>query len=88
TMAQEVDPAIIGINNRDLKTFNVDVAVTGQLAATIDRPNVLLISESGFKTKADVERVKGFGAKGILVGETAMRSQNLEETFDDLSVSL
>ncbi|SHM66560.1 indole-3-glycerol phosphate synthase TrpC [Gracilibacillus kekensis] len=87
-VAQRIGANIIGINNRDLKTFEVDLAVTEQLAAKIDTTKTLLISESGMKEKADVERVKQAGAKGILVGETMMRSVDLKETFDILRVPL
>lgn len=85
--ALEVGAKIIGINNRDLKTFVVDLAVTEKLAALIEDPKVLLIGESGVKTKEDVERLKEAGVKGILVGETLMRSTNLAETFNQLKVS-
>lgn len=86
--AEEVKPAIIGINNRDLKTFAVELSVTKNLIAKISRSDVLIISESGFGTKADVEKVKDYGATGILVGESVMRSKNLGVTFEDLRVPL
>ncbi len=87
-VAQRIGAQIIGINNRDLKTFEVDLATTERLAAKIDTTKTLLISESGMKEKADVERVQKVGAKGILVGETMMRSVDLKETFDSLRVPL
>ena len=87
-VAKNIGANIIGINNRDLKTFHVDLATTERLAKQIDTSKTLLISESGMKVKEDVERVRKAGAKGILVGETMMRSGNLEETFDTLRIPL
>ncbi|UOQ87209.1 indole-3-glycerol phosphate synthase TrpC [Gracilibacillus salinarum] len=87
-VAQKIGASIIGINNRDLKTFEVDLAITEKLAERIDTSKTLVISESGMKEKADVERVRNAGARGILVGETMMRSANVKETFDQLRVPL
>ncbi|WP_163580382.1 indole-3-glycerol phosphate synthase TrpC [Gracilibacillus saliphilus] len=87
-VAQRIGAQIIGINNRDLKTFEVDLATTERLAEKIDTTKTLLISESGMKEKSDVERVQKVGARGILVGETMMRSVDLKETFDSLRVPL
>ncbi|WP_079710502.1 indole-3-glycerol phosphate synthase TrpC [Paraliobacillus ryukyuensis] len=87
-IAQTIGASIIGINNRDLKTFQVDLAITEQLAAQIDTSHTLVISESGMRTREDVERVKRAGVKGILVGETMMRSTTLDQTFEQLRVKL
>ncbi|RCW77552.1 indole-3-glycerol phosphate synthase TrpC [Saliterribacillus persicus] len=87
-VAIEIGASIIGVNNRNLKTFEVDLATTERLAKMVDTKKILLISESGIKTRADVERVRDVGARGILVGETMMRSANLKETFDDLRINL
>ncbi|WP_245208056.1 indole-3-glycerol phosphate synthase TrpC [Sediminibacillus dalangtanensis] len=84
--AKGIGAEIIGINNRDLKTFEVDLGVTERLASQIKDPETLIISESGFRIRADVERVRQHGVKGILVGETMMRSGNLAQTFTDLRV--
>ncbi|SDK18329.1 indole-3-glycerol phosphate synthase TrpC [Sediminibacillus albus] len=86
--ANEIGAKIIGINNRDLRTFEVDLATTEKLAGQVSDPNKLLISESGFRKREDVERVKQAGVKGILVGETMMRSGNLQQTFRDLQIPL
>lgn len=83
-----VNPELIGINNRDLKTFEVDLGTTERLADMIKNPDVILISESGIKTKKDVERVVAVGAEAILIGETLMRAESLEETFTDLQILL
>ncbi len=70
--------ALIGVNNRNLDTFEVDLGLTGRLAAKIpagSAPGPLLVAESGIHTRADVERVRREGAKAILVGESLMRSR-------------
>lgn len=69
--ALKLKPEIIGINNRNLKTFEVDIATTERLAAMVTDPDTILISESGMKTKDDVIRARDVGAKAILVGEPA-----------------
>ncbi|WP_117168328.1 indole-3-glycerol phosphate synthase TrpC [Paraliobacillus sediminis] len=87
-IAQEIGADIIGINNRNLKTFEVDLAITERLTKLIDTGKTVVISESGIKTTQDVERVKEAGVRGILVGETMMRSGQLEKTFSDLRIKL
>jgi indole-3-glycerol phosphate synthase len=62
---------LIGINNRNLDTFVVDLAVTERLAAGLSHKFV--VAESGLHTRADVERVQRAGARAILVGESLMR---------------
>lgn len=75
--ALAIDARLIGVNNRDLKTFHVDLATTEVLAAKAfsdaARESVLLVAESGIHTRADVERVTRAGASAILVGESLMR---------------
>ena len=75
--ALEIDSRLIGINNRDLKTFEVDLATTEILAAKAfsktDRDNLVVVAESGIHTRADVVRVGQAGARAILVGESLMR---------------
>lgn len=86
--ALELNAELIGINNRNLKTFKVDLAVTERLANLLDPKSHIIISESGIKTKEDVMRVKEAGAKGILVGETLMTSSNLPHTMAELQMSI
>lgn len=85
-IAIKLDPAVIGINNRNLKTFDVDLGTTEKLASMVKNPDTVLISESGIKSQEDVLRVEKAGAAAILVGETFMRSSNLEETFASLRI--
>ncbi|WGG43816.1 indole-3-glycerol phosphate synthase TrpC [Rossellomorea sp. DA94] len=72
--ALELGATIIGVNNRNLKTFEVDLLITETLASMVKGRDVVLISESGIRNESDSRRVKDAGAQGILVGETLMRS--------------
>jgi indole-3-glycerol phosphate synthase len=77
--AEELDRALdlgarlIGINNRNLHTFEVDLATTEKLSEEVP-DDVLLVSESGLKTRADSQRVFDAGCNAILVGESLMRA--------------
>ena len=71
---------LIGVNNRNLKTFKVDVATTERLAPrVISQPGCLLVAESGIQTAEQVARLKQCGARAILVGETLMRGMRVAE---------
>ncbi len=72
---------IIGINNRDLKSFHVDLNVTERLASIIPQDRIV-VSESGIVTARDMARVYRAGAHAVLVGETLMRAS---ETGDPLA---
>ncbi|MEI6085871.1 MAG: indole-3-glycerol phosphate synthase TrpC [Verrucomicrobiota bacterium] len=74
---------IIGINNRDLKTFKVSLATTEKLAAQIPAGRII-VAESGIQTRADVERVAAAGVAAILVGESLMRSGNIAGKVQEL----
>lgn len=71
--ALAVGATLIGINNRDLRTFHVDLAVTERLAGLIPAGRTI-IAESGLMTSRDVARVYRAGAHAILVGESLMRA--------------
>ncbi|SFC31885.1 indole-3-glycerol phosphate synthase [Bacillus sp. 491mf] len=86
-IALELNPDIIGVNNRNLKTFEVDLRTTEQLGKRLNEQNVLWISESGIHTKEDIIRVKRAGAKGILVGEAFMTAPSVEDFFQVLQVT-
>jgi indole-3-glycerol phosphate synthase len=72
---------LVGVNNRDLKTFKADLATTERLAARLRSssalPQPLLVAESGIHTRADVERLARCGARAILVGESLMRQADI-----------
>ncbi|GIN88291.1 indole-3-glycerol phosphate synthase [Heyndrickxia sporothermodurans] len=87
-IALRIGAKIVGINNRDLKTFRVDLSTTERLTKQMNKENVLIIGESGLKQKSDVERMKLAGVKGILVGETLMKSEDLAGTFKELKLPL
>jgi indole-3-glycerol phosphate synthase len=67
---------MIGINNRSLKTFKTDLAVTKKLATRVPRTR-LLVSESGISTSADITRLRRTGARAFLVGESLMRQEDV-----------
>jgi indole-3-glycerol phosphate synthase len=73
--ALELGADLIGINNRNLKTFEVDLATTESLAEEVP-DEVLLVSESGIKTPEDAMRVLEAGANAVLIGEALMRAND------------
>lgn len=83
TALSNFTPDLLGVNNRDLRTFETRVEHTRQIAEHIPE-NVPFISESGIVTKEDVTLVGKAGAKGILVGETLMRARSIPECITDL----
>lgn len=75
--------SLLGINNRDLTTFRVDIATTLRLSSMID-DDLPVVSESGIGTRQDVERLRAGGVRGILVGETLMRSDDIPAAIEAL----
>ncbi|MDB6038568.1 MAG: Indole-3-glycerol phosphate synthase [Verrucomicrobiales bacterium] len=80
---------IIGINNRDLKTFQVDLATSERIAGRIRSPmdgdaSILIVAESGIRTPEDVQRLGRAGANGILVGESLMKEHDVGAKIQDL----
>lgn len=92
--AEELDRALaikarlIGVNNRNLKTFEVDLGTTEKLAAQvrdqIESGEILFVAESGIHNRADVLRLKQSGAGAILVGESLMRQTNIQAKAHEL----
>ncbi|VTS01873.1 indole-3-glycerol phosphate synthase TrpC [Tuwongella immobilis] len=74
---------LIGVNNRDLRTFETRLEHTLTLAEQIPADR-LLISESGIRTSADVMRLKAGGSRGILVGESLMRAADIGQALQQL----
>lgn len=70
---------LIGINNRNLTTFEVDLAATEEISEEVPEEGILLVSESGLKTNADARRVFAAGCNAVLVGESLMRTGNVPE---------
>ena len=73
----KISPHLIGVNNRNLKTFQVDLATTETLAPRIVGTGSLLVAESGIHSRADVERVRRCGAGAILVGESLVKQGDI-----------
>jgi indole-3-glycerol phosphate synthase len=74
--ADALGARLVGVNNRDLKTFHVDLATTESLAA-LAPANALLVTESGIFDGADAARLKRKGAHAMLVGESLMRQPDV-----------
>lgn len=75
--------SLLGINNRDLTTMKVDFDTTSRLAEFVEDRNEL-ISESGIKTRQDVDKLKEVGVGAVLIGETLCRSKSIEAKFEEL----
>lgn len=75
--ARGLKARLIGVNNRDLRSFTVDLAITERLAAAAP-PDALLVTESGIFTRQDAARLERGGAKAMLVGESLMRQDDVE----------
>ncbi|MGM9986726.1 MAG: indole-3-glycerol phosphate synthase TrpC [Bacillaceae bacterium] len=83
-----IQPKIIGINNRDLKTFTVDLQTTAFLVEKVKKldKDVVIISESGISNKQDAQFVKECGVQGILVGEALMKAVDYGRVIRELRV--
>jgi indole-3-glycerol phosphate synthase len=71
--AVDAGATLVGVNNRDLRRLTTDLAVTDRLAR-LAPPGVVVVSESGIRTPADVVRVRDAGARAILVGDALLRT--------------
>jgi indole-3-glycerol phosphate synthase len=74
---------MIGVNNRDLKTFTVDIHNSTRLRNLVPK-EILFVAESGIKTAEDIQVLREAGVNGVLIGETLMRSKNKKEMLDEL----
>ena len=79
---------LIGINNRDLTSFETDLVTTEMLTARFDKQladqQILLVSESGLFNRSDLDRVQTAGAKVVLIGEALMREVDVEAALKTL----
>ncbi|MFH1684503.1 MAG: indole-3-glycerol phosphate synthase TrpC [Candidatus Margulisiibacteriota bacterium] len=81
----KTDAKIVGINNRDLDTFKVDLQTTVKLLKKFPKlKKRMVISESGVESKADIDVLKKAGVDGVLIGETLMRSNNIPAKIMEL----
>ena len=83
---------LIGINNRDLKTFSTDLEVTTNLMDNLSndviKKNTVFISESGINNNKDLKMLKSHGIKGVLIGENFMKEEDIENSFKTLLKSV
>ena len=78
---------IIGINNRDLRTFKVDLNTTKAVAEAVPEGKIL-VSESGIHSAEDIAFVRRAGADAVLIGEAFMRSDNKTELLDSFRTAV
>lgn len=81
--ALEADAEIIGVNNRDLKTFHVDLETSLRLREFVPKEKVF-VAESGIHTPQDVRLLQGAGVDAVLVGEALMKSPDKKAMLDSL----
>ena len=81
--AIHVGAQIVGINNRDLDQLEIDLAMTERLIRHVPGDRIV-VSESGIRTAADVDRLRTWGVAAMLVGETLMRAGDMERQVRDL----
>lgn len=82
-MSLRAGARILGVNNRNLKDFTVDIHNSGRLRSLVP-PEVLFVAESGIKTREDVAALEKMGVNAILIGETLMRSDHKKELLAEL----
>lgn len=82
-MAVRAGARIIGVNNRNLKDFTVDISNSLRLRKLVPR-NILFVAESGIKTRQDIVCLEEGFVDGVLIGETLMRADNKQEIMDEL----
>ncbi len=81
--ALQTDCTLIGVNNRNLRTFTTDLGTTGRLASMLPTSH-LLVAESGISCRADVERLQRDGAAAFLIGETLVREDDIAAKLQEL----
>ena len=82
--AMPVGPALVGINNRDLKTFDVDLDTTARLVDEVPE-GVICVAESGILKPEDALKMGKLGAHAVLVGEALVKSDDLTSTVQIFS---
>ena len=82
-----VNPKIVGINNRNLQTFETSLDISLNLIPLIPK-NVYIVSESALSTRLDIETLLKAGAHGFLIGETFMRQKDMNEKINEMFLNL
>jgi indole-3-glycerol phosphate synthase len=82
-IAKAIGATLIGVNNRDLRTFEVSLDVSRELIG-LAPPNALVIAESGLSTRDDLTELRSLGYSGFLIGETLMRGDDPEAALRNL----
>ena len=82
-IALNSEAKVIGINNRDLNTFNVDLTTTKRLRPLIPQDRIV-VSESGIKDHSDIERMREWGVDAVLVGESLMSAPDIVAKMEEL----
>ena len=75
--------SLLGINNRDLRTFKTDLGTTLRMAELVEDRSIL-VSESGINTRADIKKLAGAGVRAVLVGESLMRSEDIGGKIEEM----
>ena len=83
TRLLETDAILVGVNNRDLRTFETDLEHTIRLAPLVPADRIL-VSESGIRTADDIARLRSVGVRAVLIGETFMRSGDVSAKLREL----
>ena len=84
--ALAVQPRIVGVNNRDLRTFTVDLGTTARMRPLVPA-GVALVAESGIRGRADVARLSEIGADAMLVGESLLRAECVGDKVRELTAA-
>ena len=82
--ALEIEADVLGINNRDLSDFSVDIERTYELLADVPAGKTV-VSESGFSTREQLEELERVGVDAVLIGETLMRAEDIEAACRELT---
>jgi indole-3-glycerol phosphate synthase len=83
-MALDVDADVLGLNNRDLSDFSVDIERTYELLSDVPAGKTV-VAESGFSTREELDDLERVGIDAVLIGETLMRAEDVEAAVRELS---
>ncbi len=83
-IALDVDADVVGLNNRDLSDFSVDIERTYELLADVPAGKTV-VAESGFSTREQLDDLERVGIDAVLIGETLMRAEDVEAACRELT---